>query len=67
MEEPKQYDIVNPLWQRGRAWGIAEEREQILEMVRSNLEAAATVLTDGDFATGVRVALERIIQKIDER
>ena len=33
MDKPKEYDIVNPLWQRGRAIGIAEERERIIELL----------------------------------
>lgn len=47
--------------------GVQEERERILDLLRVDLEAAMLVLTEGDFADGVRVALERSIQRIDER
>lgn len=68
MEQPGEYDIVHPIWLRGREYGIAEEREQILELLRSQLEASAKVIyAQNGFARGVRVALEQIIQEINDR
>jgi hypothetical protein len=30
MKQPGEYDIVHPIWQRGRDWGIHEERQRII-------------------------------------
>jgi hypothetical protein len=69
MQEPASYDVVNPLWLRGREYGIAEERESILDSLRIELEAFAKIYErdEDDFSRGVRVALERVIQEIAAR
>ena len=33
MKEPASYDVVNPLWLRGREYGVAEERERIIALL----------------------------------
>lgn len=46
--------------------GAQHEREQILNLLRSHLEASSKVIyAENGFARGVRVALEQLIQEID--
>lgn len=33
MEKPGEYDVVHPIWQRGRDWGIQEERKRIIALL----------------------------------
>ncbi len=37
MEKPGEYDVVHPIWQRGRDWGIQEERKRILDAIEENI------------------------------
>ena len=66
MKKPE-YDAVNPLWIRGREWGMAEERDLILTFLRTDLARFASGTDFGnepDYDRGVRIAYSMIIQQI---
>lgn len=41
MEQPGEYDSVNPIWQRGRDYGIKEERERNIKALTNFAAACA--------------------------
>ncbi len=74
MEQPKQYDIVNPLWQRGRAYGHAEMLEKLYEQVKADYIEVGELRKAGDgsdewvegFVTAMMIALDAISEVIEE-
>lgn len=35
MNYPGDYDVVNPLWQRGMAYGVEQERARIISLLET--------------------------------
>ncbi len=65
MNDPyDEFHVAHPLYLKG----VAQERQRILNLLRNDLQAFATVFEkqEQDFDRGIRVALERSIQKISE-
>jgi hypothetical protein len=67
MKQPPTYDAVHPIWIRGREWGIAEERQRIIERLQYVMESYKgfdSTEPGREFDSGVRQALTVLIQEL---